>query len=688
MPDLKLPAPPLPPAPVPPRADLVETLHGIAVADPFRTLEDDRAAEVVAWVDAQQARTAAVLAAIPERARVRAQFESLWEYPREGVPQRYGRLTFFTRYDGRQAQYTWWVRDGEGAERVLIDPNGWSDDGTISLGAFSPSPDGACVGYTRRVAGSDWTTLHVLDVATGTDLPDIIPRLRWASPAWAPDGSGFLYARPGPDDDVNTERLAWHNLGDDPALDRVVFVSPLPSPTFVWAWLLDDDSGFIVGASRGTDPDAACWLASPPGPDVVFRKLWDAGFTSTHVVRREGERLIALSELDAPRGRMVSIDLADPSPASWRTIIPHSGANLEGAVFVGGRWLVWRSEHGWFRVESRAPDGSDPRPIVFPDGGLAAGLGCGRTRPEHTEIYFGVTTIARPNSVFRYDIESGALETVIPTAARADLADAVASQVFVTARDGASVPLTIIHAADFPRDGSRPVRMYAYGGYAIPSTQGFSWTMHAWVRAGGAYAIAHIRGGGEEGRAWHEAARRERKQNSFNDMIDCGEWLVAQGYASPRTLGIEGGSNGGLLVAACMVQRPDLFGGVLCNVPTVDMLRFHLFTVGAGWIPEYGDPRDAEDFRVLLAYSPVHNVDPATIYPPVMISTADHDDRVVPGHAFKFAALLQQTPSPVVLLRVESSAGHGMGASTAQSIARAADHHAFLWTALSGGFRA
>jgi prolyl oligopeptidase len=277
---------------------------------------------------------------------------------------------------------------------------------------------------------------------------------------------------------------------------------------------------------------------------------------------------------------------------------------------------------------------------------------------------------------------------VHPSAARADLADAVAEQVFVTARDGARVPLTIIHAADFPRDGSRPVRLYAYGGYGIPSTQGFSWSAHAWVRAGGAYAIAHIRGGAEEGRAWHEAARRHDKHRSFDDMIDCGAWLIANGYCAPGTLGIEGGSNGGLLVAACLIQRPDLFGGVLCNVPTVDMLRFHLFTVGAGWIPEYGDPRDAGDFRVLLGYSPVHNVDPGRRYPPVMISTADHDDRVVPGHAFKFAALLQQTPSPVVLLRVEDSAGHGMGASTQQAIARAADHHAFLWAALTGGFAA
>jgi prolyl oligopeptidase len=419
----------------------------------------------------------------------------------------------------------------------------------------------------------------------------------------------------------------------------------------------------------------------------MFRPLWAAGLTKTHVVRRDGDRLIALTELDAPRGRMVSIDLADPAPATWCTIIPQGDANLEGAAFVGGRWLIWRGEHGWYRVESRAPDGGEPRDIAFPGGGLTAGLWCGRTRPDDTDIYFGVTTVDRPHSTYRLDLASMALETVIPTAARDDLSDAVAYQAFVTARDGAAVPLTIIHGQDFPRDGSRPVRMYAYGGYGIPSTQGFSWAMHAWVRAGGAYAIAHIRGGGEEGRAWHEAARRHRRQTAFNDMIDCGEFLVANRYASPATLGIEGGSNGGLLVAVCMLQRPDLFGGVLCNVPTVDMLRFHLFTVGAGWIPEYGDPGNPEDFRVLLGYSPVHNVDPGTVYPPVMISTADHDDRVVPGHAFKFAALLQQTPSPVVLLRVETSAGHGAGASTQQSIARTADHHAFLWTALTGGFR-
>jgi prolyl oligopeptidase len=679
--------PVIPPPPAAPRVDLVETLHGVAVADPFRPLEDDRADNVSAWAWAQQARTEAVLAALPERARVRAQLESLWEYPREGVPSRYGGRVFFVRYDGRQAQHVWWVRDQPDAPaRLLIDPNLWSEDGTISLGAFSPSPDGALVGYSRRVSGSDWTTLHVLDVATGRDLPDVIGHVRWASPAWAADGRGFFYARPGEGDKENVERLAWHELGDDPANDRVVFVSPHPSPSFVWASRLDDDSGFIVGASRGTDPDSAAWIAEPAGPDAVFRPLWAAGLAQTVVVHRDGPTLFALTDRDAPRGRMVAIDAADPAPGAWRTIVAEAASNLDGACFVGGRFLVWRSEHGYYRIETRAPDGGDPRPVPLPDQGLISSLWAGRTTPAQRDVHFAVTTLSRPTSLYRLDVARGDIELVLPSAARADLADAVATQVFAPARDGALIPLTLIHAADFPCDGTRPVRMYAYGGYGIPSTQGFSWSLHAWVRAGGAYAIAHIRGGGEEGRAWHEAARRHRKHVSFDDMVACADFLVAHSYASPRGIGIEGGSNGGLQVAACMIRRPDLFGGVLCNVPVTDMLRFHLFTVGAGWIPEYGDPRDAADFAVLRGYSPVHNVDAQTRYPPIMISTADHDDRVVPGHAFKFAAVLQQTPSPVVLLRVETSAGHGMGASTAQSIARAADHHAFLWTALSGGF--
>ena len=670
----------IPPVPAPPRTGLVETLHGTAVADPFRPIEDDTSPEVLAWVEAQRLRTRTVLDGLPLRAEAEAFLRSVWYYPRRGLPMGGARRSFEWRYDGRQPQGAWWVKEDDGEARLLLDPNEWSAAGTVSVGAFQPSPDGSRVAYTRHAAGSDWSSLHVLDVDTGQELPDRVERTRWGGIAWLPGSDAFLYTLP-PPEEPNRERVHLHRLGEPTTADPAVFATPEPAPSFVWCIEFPGGAGAACYASRGTDVRPGCWTVEPDG--TTFRPVVPVGFASLYVCHREGGTLYAVTDHGAPRGRLVALDLADPAPDRWRTVVPEGEAVLEQAVTAAGRWALRYAAHGWNRIDTCALDGSGRRAAALP------GLGIGwlhETQPGDREVLYGQSSLARPASQYRLDPASGAVSVFRASEAKADLSDCTLTQVFVTARNGVRIPLTLIHRPDLRRDGKAPAWLYSYGGYAMPSSHGFSFGVLAWVRKGGVYAIAGVRGGSEEGEDWHRAAMGPRRQVAFDDFQDCAVWLAQEGYCSARTLGIQGGSNGGLLVAACLLQRPDLFGAVLCDVPTTDMLRFHLFTVGAGWVPEYGSPDDPEAFRHLLAYSPVHNVRRTTVYPPVMVSTADHDDRVVPMHSYKMAAALQETPSPVVLLRVERDAGHWAGASTEQVIARTADQHAFLWTALTGGF--
>lgn len=670
--------PEIPPAP---KSAQVDVLHGVPVADPFRPLERADDPVVLAWIQAQAARTETVLSQLPLRDATEARLRDLWVYPRRGLPTQRGRYAFQWHYDGIQPHGICWVSENGGDARLLLDPNGWSADGTTAVGAFEPSPDGKYVAYITHVAGSDWGTLHVLDVATASDLPDRIERVRWGDIAWLPDGSAFNYAFPSPEVE-NHEWIRLHVLGQPPERDETVFRSPLAPPTFAGTSRFLNDQGAVLKASDGTDNRQAVWLLEPDGRTLTA--VIDVRIAQLNLIHRDGRMLYALTNHGAPRSRLVAIDIDGPAPDHWVTIVPEGATVLEQAVLAGGRWVLNYSEHGWNRLETRAFDGSDPRPVDLPWPGTGW---VQEPHPGDAEVLIQYGTLATPPNQYAIDAASGSARLMRTSAAKETLAGYPITQVFVTARDGARIPLTLIHPPDLKRDGSTPTWMYSYGGFSSLSTHGFSQTVNQWVRAGGVYAIASIRGGSEEGEDWHTAAIKGRRQTAFNDFQDCAEWLIREGYCSSRTLGISGGSNGGLLVAVAMLQRPDLFGAVISEVGVHDMLRFHKFTVGAGWIPDYGSPENAEDFAHLLAYSPVHTVKSDVAYPPILIATSDHDDRVVPMHSYKFAAALQETPSPVVLLRVETNAGHGAGASTRPVQRRAADYLAFMWSALTGRFR-
>ncbi len=638
--ELNVKLPPLPPSL---RSNHTDLIHGTKVADPFRILECDDHAEVRAWIEAQRVRTRTVLDSLPLRAEIEALLHSIWDYPREGLPIQRGNYSFFGHYDGIAAQRTLHVEEG-GQFRILLDANLWSDDGSASLGDYWPSPDGAFVAYTRHLSGSDWSSIHIANTKTGDELPDVIVNCRWGGVAWLPDAKSFLYTLP-PAEEPNRETVRIHTLGQPVKRDRTVFVTPQPAPSFVSCVEFANGQGAACYASEGAGNENGCWIVEKDG--TTFRPLVPVGFAKFEACHRDGEVIYAITTHRAPFGRLVAVSLGDPSPESWRDIVPEGEGSLNQAALVNSRWILRYTTHGWDHIESRAVNGADRQVITLPELGFAF---LGQANPTEKTIFVSHRTLKRPALDYRLDPLQGKLTLFREPQARADLADCVVKQVFVVARDGARIPLTLIHRSDFQRHGVTPTLLYSYGGYGLLSEHGFSHSTYCWVKAGGVYAIAGIRGGGEEGENWHKAAIKANRQVSFNDFIDCSEWLIANRYCSKKTMGIQGGSNGGLLVAACLTQRPDLFGGVLCDVPTLDMLRFHLFTVGAGWIPEYGSPDDPEDFKHLLAYSPVHNVAEDVAYPPIMISTADHDDRSVPMHSFKFAAALQETLSPIVFL--------------------------------------
>lgn len=666
---------PVPPAP---RSDIVETLHGREIADPFRSLEDPTNPEVAAWVAAETSRSEHALAALPEHAAILSRLTALWRYPRKSLPVLRGRRRFEARADGVAAHSSLWVIEADGIERVALDPDAWAPDGTLSLGRMAFSPDGRFIAYVRHAAGSDWGTLHVYDVDRACDLPEVAERVRWDDIAWLADSSAFLYAASEPGDDT-TERLLRHRLGTPIAADEVIYRPTLPAPAFVSPVRFENGQGAALYIYRGTDSCGAVSIIEPDGRTI--RPLLPPGLANLHPVHREGDLVYALTDLDAPRNRLVAIDIADPAPAKWRTVIAESDDVMGAASPVAGRWLLTFSRHGWDEFVSFAFDGSDRRGIDMPGPGKGWFL-----PPDPADAggyaYFG--SLATPTDQYWIDPVAGTARLHRRNEARASLAGSTLRQIFVPARDGAQIPLTLIHPPDIPLTGTSPTLLYAYGGNAMNSTHYFTWGVHEWVTRGGLYAIASIRGGSEEGEDWHRAAMgAARRQISFNDFQDCAEWLIRQGYCSARTLGIKGVSNGGLLVAACAVQRPDLFGAVVCIKGVLDMLRFSRFTIGSGWSGEYGLPDNPEDFRNLLAYSPLHNVRPDIHYPPMLIVTADHDDRVPPLNSYKFAAALQSGISPVVLLQTYRDVGHCTENPTEHEIKLTADELAFLRAVLT-----
>jgi prolyl oligopeptidase len=670
------------------RDDVADDFWGTTVADPYRWLEHPDSPEARAWVDAQNEVTFAHLESLPHRSALRERMEELWDFPRWTAPVRRGERLFFTKNDGLQNQPVLYRQDGlDGAPVVLLDPNTLTEDGTAALVASSASDDGALLAISIAESGSDWQTISVLDVEAGTELPDRLRNVKFTSIAWLPDGSGFFYSRFPTEDEVpdappsTHQRVYSHLIGTAQDQDELVYARP-DAPDLGFMPFVSDDGRFLVlHVWEGTDSRNRLYYRrlDDDGGFVLLLDEFDAKY---EFIEHLDGRFIVLTDLDAPLGRIVAIDLAHPEPDEWVEIVPQGEDALVHGALTGGRLITMWMHHAHHLIRIHDVSGAVVDEPLLPGIGSVVEL---TGRPGDRDLFIGYQSFTQPPTVLRYDLETRMLGTMWTASGRDD--DRFRTrQVFATSPDGTRVPMFLIGLADLEPDGTTPTILYGYGGFDISVTPTYQPARLAFLEAGGLFAVANLRGGAEYGRAWHQAGMLADKQNVFDDFIACAEYLIEEGITSADHLGILGGSNGGLLVSAVELLRPDLFGAVVPVVPVTDMLRYHRFTAGRYWTPEYGNAEESsEHFGFLIEYSPLHNVEEGVTYPPTLVTTADTDDRVVPMHAYKFTATMQAQadPSSPVLLRVETRAGHGLGKPTSKVIEEAADIYAFFLHHLS-----
>ena len=666
------------------RGDVVETQFGTQVADPYRWLETDvrNAPEVRNWVTAQNGVTNAYLATLPGRDALKARMTQLYNYERTGVPVKKGGRYFYARNSGLQNQSPLYVRDSlNGSDRLLIDPNKWSQDGATALAEWVPSEDGRHLLYAVQDGGTDWRTVCVLDVATGQPTAEEIKWVKFSGLSWAKDGSGFYYSRyPEPKSgetfqQLNTNhQLFFHRLGTAQAQDSLVYATPARPELNHGAQVSDDGRWVVVTSSSGTDDRYEVTLIDRQKPGARPRVLIPGFRNNYSYIGNRGSAFYFITNEGAPRLKIVALDIAQARPTP-RTIVAEDAATLDGASLVGGKLVASYLKDASTEVRVFSPAGARERVIELPGLGTASGFGGDFDDPE---TFFAFTSFNRPTTIYRYDTRAGQSSQWWAPKVAFNPDDYSVEQRFYASRDGTRVPLFIVRKKGVT--GPAPTLLYGYGGFNVSLTPGFSATRLAWLENGGVWAQANIRGGGEYGKAWHDAGRLANKQNVFDDFIGAGEYLIADGVTPKGGLAIQGGSNGGLLVGAVVNQRPDLFAAGNAAVGVMDMLRFDRFTAGRYWVDDYGYPNKEPDFRTLLAYSPYHNIKAGVRYPALLVTTADTDDRVVPGHSFKYVSALQNADpnGQPHLIRIETRAGHGSGKPTDKIIEEASDVYAFL----------
>lgn len=673
------------------RADVAETHFGVEIADPYRWLENDirRDPEVARWAEAQHAATERHLAGLPGRDVFRARLTALFDHERLTAPDKRGDRYFFTRNTGLDNQSVLRVREGvAGPERTIIDPNGWSDDGTTALAEWAPSADGAHVAYAVQESGADWRTIRVLAVESGVVLADEIHWARFTTIAWARDGSGFFYARnpaPGPDASFETlvldHAVYFHRLGTPQSDDRLVHAPAADHPLLHTVEVTADGRYLVIYSTAFTGGNALA-VVDLEDPDWTVRPVIEGHDHGWMLAGNLDSRLFLVTQAGAERGKLVTMDLAAPEAGVTDVIPERPDAVLRLAGLVGDRLIASYLVDATTEVARYRIDGTPDGVVELPGIGSA---GAFHGRPGDDEAFFVFTSHDAPTSIYRYDVAANTSSVWAAPQVPLDLGQIVVHQRFYASKDGTRVPLFIVRRADVT--GPAPTMLYAYGGFGIPMVPFYSPAAMAWVEQGGVYAVAAIRGGGEYGKAWHDAGKGRHKQNVFDDFIAAGDFLKREGITAADGLAIHGESNGGLLVGAVVNQRPDLFAAALPGVGVMDMLRFDRFTGGQLWTQEFGSPSAEADFRTLLAYSPLHNIRAGTDYPAILTTTADTDDRVVPAHSFKYVAALQAAelgPRPR-LLRVETRAGHGAGKPTDKMIEEIADMWTFAahWTGLA-----
>jgi prolyl oligopeptidase len=673
----------------------VDTYHGIEVADPYRWLEDPHTEATQDWIAAQNDVTFKYLNEIPVRDALKQRITQLWNYEKYSAPFKRGDRYFYFKNDGLQNQsvlYTLPTLDTESTETestdaeptVLLDPNTLSADGTVALSGLSISDDGQLMAYGLSTAGSDWQEWKVRDIATGKDLNDQLQWIKFSGASWLEDGSGFFYSRyDEPDatrklEDANYfQKLYFHRIGTSQSADVLIYDRPDQKEWGFSGSVTEDGTYLIISVWKGTDSKNLLFYKDLTRPDSPVVELINQFEASYGFIDHEGTTFWVQTDLDAPRGRVVAIDVNQSDRTHWQEIIPEAEETLEGIDLLNHQFVASYLKDAHTQIKVFDLQGTFVHTVELPGLGSAGGFGGKR---GDTETFYSFTGFTTPTTIYHYNLVTRTSTVFRQPQVNFNPDDYITEQVFYTSRDGTRVPMFITHKKGLERNGNNPTYLYGYGGFNASLTPSFSPSNLVWMEMGGIYVSATLRGGGEYGEDWHQAGMKHRKQNVFDDFIAAAEWLIANGYTSSQKLAIAGGSNGGLLVGACMTQRPDLFAAALPAVGVMDMLRFHKFTIGWAWCAEYGSSENAEDFPVLYAYSPLHNLKPGTSYPATMVTTADHDDRVVPAHSFKFAAALQSAHigNNPVLIRIETNAGHGAGKPTAKVIEEVSDRWAFL----------
>jgi prolyl oligopeptidase len=667
-----------------------DNYHGTTVADPYRWLEEADSRETAAWVEAQNLLTFSYLESIPERAYIRQRLTELWDYPRHDTPFKEGGHYFFFKNDGLQNQSVLYKQASLDAEpEILLDPNTLSEDGTVALGGYAFSDDGNLMAYGTATSGSDWREYHVRDVNTGRDFDDHLRWIKFSSASWTRDNKGFFYSRyPEPTEGaalqgVNLDqKVYYHTVGTPQSEDRLIYERPDRAEWGFGVSVTDDGRFAIMDVWHGTDERNRVYymdLGDPMQPSVegeVVQLLDD--FDATYsFIDNDGPVFYFRTDAEAPSYRVIAIDIERPDRPNWRTVIPEGDDVLQDVTVINGQFVASYLHNAHSQVLFYSMEGDLLGDLVLPTVGTVGSLTGER---DDSETFYSFTSYLYPTTIFHYDFTTAKASVFHAPEVNFDTDGYVTRQYFYRTKDGTAIPMFLTHARDIELDGTNPTYMTGYGGFNISRTPRFSISNLVWLEMGGVYAVANLRGGGEYGDAWHKAGMKGNKQNVFDDFTAAAEFLIDQGYTSPEKLSIGGASNGGLLIGAVLNQRPDLFGAALPAVGVMDMLRFHKFTIGWAWVSDYGSSEDPEDFDYLYEYSPYHNLKPGTEYPATMVTTADHDDRVVPGHSFKYAARLQevQQGSAPTLIRIQTKAGHGSGKPTAMVIEEQADRWAFI----------
>jgi prolyl oligopeptidase len=667
----------------------IDEYHGTKVPDPYRWLENIDSADTRTWVAAEERLSREFLDSIPGRSDLTERLRKIWNFERWSPPVRYGKTWLYTHNDGLQDQAVVFVTaKPAAAARVLLDPNGLSTDGTVALREMAMSPDGRLFAYALSDAGSDWQVWHIRDVASGRDLPDKLEWSKFGSASWRKDGSGFYYSKydpPKPGLSLKSaneyQKLYFHRLGAPQSDDALVYTRSDSPNWFVLGNVTDDGRYLVIQTSLGTDERNTVSIQDLSQAQAPVVPVISAPSATYEVIGNVGATLLVRTDDSAPRYRIIAIDLAQPDPNHWRSIVPQGPDTLDSATLVGGQLIVHRLKDAHSAVQRYTPEGKVLGDIGLPGLGTASGF---EGHTADTEVYYTYGSFSTPPSVYRLDLASGQVELWrSPTLTDYDAAQFETQQVSYTSKDGTRVPMFITARKGTPLSGTNPAILYGYGGFNAPMTPGFSALIAAWVQMGGVYAVANLRGGGEYGRAWHEAGTKTHKQNVFDDFIAAAQYLSETHWTNPRRLAIFGRSNGGLLIGAVEEERPDIAAAAIAQVGVMDMLRFREFTIGKAWESDYGSVENPDEFKALYAYSPYHNVRRGVQYPATLIMTGDHDDRVFPAHSFKFAAAMQHADpqGKPILLRVETRAGHGQGLPTAKLIDQVVDMYSFVFRA-------